>query len=354
MAMKPNQFKEFLKKSLVEMPHRPIFVKGPVGVGKSDTVSQVVEELGWEFDDVRLSLLDATDMRGLPAIDKEKRETIWTKPEFLPRENDNKDRLLFFDEWNTAPKSMQNALLSLMLGRQIGEYKLPSRTRVAAAGNRIEDVGSFVSKQTPALNNRGIHIEFQTDFNDWKQWAIKNRMHPMVMGYLQWKQGEGLHRFKEDVDTDAFPTPRTWSFLGLPEVEIEKGLTQSGVLYLGLDNGILAEAVKGTIGQGEGLEFMGYWKLYKSLPDPKDILLKGKDIIPKEGNVMFALCASLVHLVRDHQDKINRLVEYSMKVEKEFSVVLIKDMLKTDMKDKLMSCKAFDEYVKMNKEIIIG
>jgi len=217
-----------------------------------------------------------------------------------------------------------------------------------AAGNRIEDVGSFVFKQSPALNNRGIHIDFQPDFDDWKEWALKQNMHPMVMGYHNFTHGTKLHVFKEDVENDAFPSPRTWAMVGLPDPN------NLGVLYLGIDNGILSEVIQGTIGQGVGLEFMGFLKLHRNLPDPKDILLKGKDIVPKESNVMYALCSSLIHLVRDHQDKINRLVEYSMKVEKEFSVVLIKDMLKTDMKEKVMSCKAFDEYVKENKHILKG
>ncbi len=36
MGMKPNQYMDFLEKSLVKMPHRAIFVAGAVGIGKSD------------------------------------------------------------------------------------------------------------------------------------------------------------------------------------------------------------------------------------------------------------------------------------------------------------------------------
>lgn len=346
--MKPNEYKEFLKKSLVKMPHRAIFVQGPVGTGKSACTKQVVDELKWEFEDIRLSLLDATDLRGLPAIDKEKRQTIWTKPVFLPDENDNRDRLLFFDEFNTSMKGMQNACLSLMLDRKIGEYHLPDNTRVVCAGNRIQDVGGFVSRQSPALNNRFIHIEFQCNFDDFKAWAFANKMHPMVIGFLNYRKGDLLHSYKEDIDNTAFATPRTWAFLG-----VSNGKSKC-VLDLELNNGTLFEAIKGTIGEGPGIEFYGFLKIHKDLPKPEDILLKGKDIVPKESNVMYALCSALINCVREHKDRINRLVEYSMKIDKEFSVVLIKDMLRTDMREKVMSCTEFDVWVKANKEILVG
>jgi len=344
MGLKPSQYMNFLEKSLVKMPHRAIFVLGPVGIGKSECTKQVVvNKLKWELEDIRLSLLDATDLRGLPTIDKDKRETIWTKPVFLPDMDDKKNRVLFFDEFNTANKSMQNACLQLMLDRKIGEYKLPENTRVVCAGNRIQDVGGFVSRQSPALNNRFIHIEFQPNFDDFKSWAYTNKMHFMVLGFLNYRKGDLLHSYKEDVDNTAFASPRTWAFLGLP----------NGVLDLGLENGTLFEVMKGTIGEGPATEFYGYMRIYRDLPKPEDILLKGKDIVPEESNIMYALVSALINCVREHQDKIDRLIKYSLKIQKEFSVVLVKDLLKTDMQEKVMASKALDEWVKVNKDVIL-
>ena len=337
--MKPNEVKEFLRKSLIKLPHRSIFIFGPVGVGKSSIVRQVSEELKWELRDVRLSLLDATDLRGLPAIDREHRETVWTRPIFLPPENYKGDMIFFLDEFNTANKSLQNSALQLTLDRQLGEYKLPDGVRIICAGNNISD-GAFVTRLSSALSNRFINIDYDVDFETWKEWSYKNRLHPMVIGFHNWKKGDLLYKYKEDVDNKSFPTPRSWQYV-------------SEVMGLGLDNGTLLEAIKGCIGEGAAMEYIGFYKIHKDLPAPEDILLKGKDIVPKESNVMFALCSSLIHLVNDHKDKINRLVEYSMKIEKEFSVVLVKDLLKTDMKEKVMACTAFDKWVNENKRVLL-
>ena len=346
MAMKPKQYMDFLRRSLADMPHRAIFVQGPVGVGKSECTKQVVDELGWEFTDIRLSLLDATDLRGLPAIDKEKRQTIWTKPAFLPDENDTKNRVLFFDEFNTSNKSMQNACLQLMLDRKIGEYKLPKNTRVLAAGNRVQDVGGFVSRQSPALNNRFVHVEFGLDFDNFKEWGYKHNIHPMVMGFLNFKKGDGLHKFKEDVDNTAFPSPRTWAFLGVTTAE------GKCVLDLGLENSTLKEAIKGTIGEGTGMEFIGFLDIHKDLPSPEDILLKGKDIMPKKSNVLYALCSSLIRLTLQHRDKVDRLIDYAMLIEKEFAVVLVKDLLKTELKEKVMASKSFNKFIDKFEDLL--
>lgn len=338
--MNVEQYKLFLKESLVNNPHRAIFVMGGVGVGKSECTKQVADELGWEFRDIRLSMLDVTDLRGLPTIDKEKRETIWTRPVFLPPEDYKKDVLLFFDEFNTANKSMMNGALSLMLDRCIGEYRLPDNVRVVCAGNDFKS-GAFINKLSAPLNNRLIHINFEPNFDCWKIWAYKNNINPLIIGFHNYRKGDLLYNYKEDVENDAFASPRTWFFT-------------DEILKLKLNNGTLYETIKGTIGEAVGVEFYGWLKVYKDLPKPEDILLKGKDIIPKESNIMYALISALINCVKQHKNKMDRLVEYSMKIPKEFSVVLIKDLLKTEMGNDVMATNAFEKWGKMNEDVILN
>jgi hypothetical protein len=337
--MKPNEVKDFLERSLVKNPHRAVFIYGAVGAGKSSIIRQVAEKLKWELRDVRLSLLDATDLRGLPAIDKVKKETLWTRPTFLPEENYKGNMILFLDEFNTSNKSLQNAALQLTLDRQIGEYKVPEGVRIVCAGNNISD-GAYVTRLSSALSNRFINIDFHVDFDGWKVWAYSNKVNPMIIGFHNYRKGDLLHNYKEDVDNKSFATPRSWQYV-------------SELLELGLTNGTLFEAIKGAVGEGAGNEFYGFLKIHRDLPKPEDILMKGKNIVPEQSNIMYALVSALINCVREHKDKVNRLVEYSMKIQKEFSVVLLKDLLKTELKDNVMNCKAFDEYVKVNRDLII-
>lgn len=339
MGLKPEQYKTLLRASLLKNPKQAIFVTGAVGVGKSQVTKQVADELGFGFVDIRLSLLDATDLRGVPDIDKEKRETYWTKPVFLPPSDYKGDIVLFFDEFSNANSSIQNACLQLVLDRQLGEYKLPEGARVICAGNRLQD-GAYVFRLSSALCNRFVNIEFQPDFDDWKGWAYANNINPLIIGFHNFRNGELLHNFKNDSDTRAFASPRSWFFV-------------HNILNMGLENGVLYEAIKGAIGEGAGTEFYGYMKIYRDLPDVKDILVENKDIIPEESSVMYALCSALINYVRGDKTRLDRLITYSLKIQKEFSVVLVKDLLKTELKKEVVTSKAFDRWVEVNKDVIL-
>ena len=50
---------------------RPVFLWGPPGIGKSEIIEGITEELGGICYDVRLSQCEPTDLRGLPFLNKE-------------------------------------------------------------------------------------------------------------------------------------------------------------------------------------------------------------------------------------------------------------------------------------------
>jgi MoxR-like ATPase len=63
---------------------RPIYLWGPPGVGKSSLVRQAATSLGLALVDVRATLLDPVDLRGLPRLDGD--TAVWLPPAFLPRD----------------------------------------------------------------------------------------------------------------------------------------------------------------------------------------------------------------------------------------------------------------------------
>ena len=78
--MKPSQVARTLK-TLINA-RQPVMIWGPPGAGKSKVVAQVAKGYG-EFIDVRLPLLDAVDLRGIPVV-KDGR-TEWVTPAMFPR-----------------------------------------------------------------------------------------------------------------------------------------------------------------------------------------------------------------------------------------------------------------------------
>ena len=112
------------------------FIWGAPGIGKSSIVRQIAERRRMPLIDIRASLLDPTDLRGIPMI--QDGTAVWCPPSFLPKKSD-KPGILFLDEINAAPPLVQAALYQLILDRRVGEYELPEGWRIIAAGNRRED-----------------------------------------------------------------------------------------------------------------------------------------------------------------------------------------------------------------------
>ena len=170
--MRPTRVSEVLTKLLTT--RWPVFLWGPPGVGKSSVVASIAKKQKLELLDIRASLLDPTDLRGIPAIENGK--AIWTPPSFLPHDPKSKG-LLFFDELNAAPPLVQASLYQLTLDRRIGEYILPDGWRIFGAGNRAEDA-SVVFRMPAALSNRFVHVDFEVNVDDWSEWATIRKTHP--------------------------------------------------------------------------------------------------------------------------------------------------------------------------------
>ncbi len=140
---------------------RPLFLWGPPGIGKSELVESITRELGGLMIDLRLGQMEPTDIRGIPFYNKDLGKMDWAPPVELPDEELASQYpivVLFLDELNSAPASVQSAAYQLILNRRIGKFRLPNNVVMVAAGNRESDKGVTYRMPTP-LANRFIHQE---------------------------------------------------------------------------------------------------------------------------------------------------------------------------------------------------
>ena len=63
---------------------RPIFIWGPPGIGKSDIVRQIGDNMEAHVIDIRLSLWEPTDIKGIPYFDSKQGTMVWAPPSELP------------------------------------------------------------------------------------------------------------------------------------------------------------------------------------------------------------------------------------------------------------------------------
>jgi len=285
----------------------PVMLWGPPGIGKSQCVKQLSDEFKIGFIDLRLSLLNPVDLRGLPVVDREAHKARWLEPEFLPNGKDQPKGILFLDEINLAPLSVQAAAYQLILDRRLGNYRLPDGWQIVAAGNRETDNANVVKFPAP-LANRFIHIDIEPDFDCWKAWALQNKIDERVISFLT-KLPQHLFRMPK-AGEKCFPTPRTWEYVSI--------LNNPEDAYL-------------AVGEGVSAEYNAFLSVYKKLPDI-DGILSGKikpglfkRNIPKENDVLFALATALA--TRCKPSQLKNFFEYIRHLPKEFEVLTVRAML---------------------------
>ncbi len=288
----------------------PVFVWGPPGIGKSSIVKQMAKAEGYDFIDLRLALMDPTDLKGIPFYDKASHQALWAPPAFLPSSGRG---ILFLDELNSAPPAVQASAYQLILDRQVGEYKLPDGWAIVAAGNREGDRGVVYRMPSP-LANRFVHLEMDVSVEDWRAWAFEAGLDTRVIAYIAYKN-EDLFSFDPTENEKSFATPRSWEFV-------------SGLLQSEMDAKLLLETISGAIGKARAVQFLSFAKVMHKLPDIEKILETGSGDYPEEVEVLHALSTGLVMGVQKNPtpERMEALLEYTMSLQSEFSVMIIQDL----------------------------
>lgn len=274
---------------------RPVFLWGPPGIGKSELVAGIAEDLGGHMIDLRLAQMDPTDIRGIPFYNKDEGKMDWAPPIDLPDEEFASKYpvvILFLDEMNSAAPAVQAVAYQLILNRRVGKYKLPDNVVMVAAGNRESDKGVTYRMPSP-LANRFVHLEMRVDFDSWQQWAVNNRIHKDVVGYISFAK-QDLFDFDPRSGSRSFATPRSWTFVS-ELLEDDNGTDANTV-----------DLVAGAVGEGLAVKFMAHRKIAGQMPEPSEIL-KGKvtDLKIKEVSAMYSLTISLCYELKEAYDKSN-------------------------------------------------
>jgi len=272
---------------------RPLFLWGPPGIGKSELVADIAQELGGYMIDLRLGQMEPTDIRGIPFYNKDTGKMDWAEPVDLPTEEFAKQYpivVLFLDEMNSAAPSVQAAAYQLILNRRSGKYFLPDNVVMVAAGNRESDKGVTYRMPTP-LANRFIHQEMRVDFASYQEWAVNNNIHKDVVGYLSFAK-QDLYDFDPKSASRAFATPRSWTFVS-QILEDEDG-----------DDDTIMNLIAGTVGEGLAVKFMAHRKIAGKMPKPEDILSgKEKDLNVKEVSAMYSLVIGMCYELKGAIEK---------------------------------------------------
>jgi hypothetical protein len=306
--MTPKALKETLA-SLVNQK-LPAFIWGPSGIGKSAIVQEIAHDLGVRFLDLHLTLLDPSDLKGIPFLKDD--EAIWASPSFLPKK-DRKGGILFLDEFNAASASVQAAAYQLILNRRIGEYILPDNWAIVASGHRDSD--HSISHEIPlSLANHFVHFDMEYSISDWRDWAFREKVHDSIIAFISLHH-DALFQFDPSSEEKAYPTPRSWEHVDT----ILKSKMSEEHLY---------DAISGAIGPKYASKFLTFKQQSCELPVFQEIFEGRCKYYPEDLCALHVAVTVLVSnaLRKPNKQVLNHLLRYTLDLEADFALMIIKDL----------------------------
>ncbi len=321
---------DFIKAKLVPM------VMGSPGCGKSMIVQQIAKEYGLKVIDKRLSQCDPTDLAGFPKIAGNK--ASYTPLEEFPIEGDEIPKgyngwLLFLDEFNSAPLSVQAASYKIVLDKMVGQHKLHKNVAIVCAGN-LETDNAIVQPMSTAMQSRLVHLELVVDAQEWVDWASSAGIDHRITDFINFKPSS-IYTFQPDHTDKTYACPRTWEFTN----RILKTVDISAPHIL--------QCLSGTISEGVAREFVAFCRIYYTLPKIDSILAApGATEVPHEPSVLFALVGSLSDRV--NEESLTPIMKYISRFPIEFQVVFVRSAIRRNKA--LLSHKELQNWIVANAE----
>ena len=199
---------------------RPIFLVGPPGVGKTEIMSQVAEEMDIALVSYSMTHHTRQSAIGLPFISEHQygehsyRTTEYTMSEIIAsvydkmEETGKREGILFLDEINCVSETLAPAMLQFLQMKIFGRHRLPEGWVVITAGNPLEYNNSAREFDLATLD-RLKRIDVEPELEPWLVYAKNNAVHTAVLNYLSIKKDD-FYSVRLTVDGKLFVTARGW------------------------------------------------------------------------------------------------------------------------------------------------
>lgn len=198
-----------------KLPRDSVLLRGPHGIGKSQVVRQVAQNIqkleghaSFPVVDRRLSQMTEGDMVGLPSTDGE--VTRFNPPDWFKRAC-TEPVCLFLDELNRGTNEVQQAAFQIVLDRELNGWQLHPQTRVYAAVNT--GASYTVNEMDPALLDRFWTIDLTPTVEDWTTWAKGDGgVHEFIIDFIASNE-KWLDAPKDVEPGKVSPSRRSWERL---------------------------------------------------------------------------------------------------------------------------------------------
>lgn len=340
MALTPSQF---IRHAMhCARTKKTLGVIGRPGVGKTELIAQVSEQISYQLIPERLNGRDPTDM-GLPYIYEDNhgsRRHAWSIPNWFLHKEDTipegyNGRTIFFDELAQAYPAMQNRVGEVMNERSLNNEPMHDNTWVVWAANFAQDKAATYPTPRQILNRSSV-VVLVPSLEDTMAEASRRQIRPELMAFMKLFP-ETLDSYDPDAMVNC--TPRSIFSLS-PLMDKQPAADEELALY------------SSCIGKGFGAQLVGFLRTYRDLPKLSSIVsCPMKEPTPDEDktDVMCALAAMLGRALT--VQNAAPIIQYLQRIPIEYCVFALREAALRD--SALMNCAAMKNWVLKHGSVLI-
>lgn len=187
-----------------ETARLPFYLEGKPGVGKTEIVRQVADELGIGYVSFSITHHTRNTLLGLPVIVEEAdcKYTEYTMSEIvaqllLAKKQGYEEGILLLDEFNCASETIFPMMLAMLQTRNIGRYKIPAGWNIVLCGNPTE-YNKSARKIDAVILDRVRKMQIEEEPKEFISYAEAKKMHPVIIKYLNANKANLYHYMNRD------------------------------------------------------------------------------------------------------------------------------------------------------------
>lgn len=209
-----------------------------------------------------------------------------------PTLSPNKKKIFCFDEVDKALTETNQTLLELLQFSSINARKLNIKACILT-GN-LPDEHAHTNQISHAISKRCRTFKLQIDFQQWRDWAFKNKVHTNIVQFLSQEPTMIYKTASDDVTAYALPSPRTWTDAGEALNAFESDPYLASMSDESADE-IMYSLVAGCVGEQAAIKFVNWYKHYRILdPIVNELIETGKhpDLTNRSGQEVLIMAIS--------------------------------------------------------------
>ena len=289
--------------------HKPLFIVGSPGIGKTQIVKMIALEDGYNCIDLNISLCNPTMFSGLACYDRDtKRASFLPYDHLLKMIEATKETIVFLDDFSVATQANQASAMHLLAERRIGQFPISEKVTFILASNNKGENAAVNGILEPVKSRCVSIINLEPNADDWINWAINNGIRSEVIGFIRLRP-EMLWDFTPTNDFTNSPSPRTVVHV-------------SDILNMNLPVTLQHSMIAGAIGNGFCNEFSGFLRLYQNMIDPDYIIQNPSTVeIPNDVSLIYAYMAALTYKAK--KENFTKILTFAKRLPIEYNIKFV-------------------------------